>query len=102
MLQTIRNWFTNTRNREAKHAQEVFEVEKEHAYLNASILQVWDYIAILETDIARKLLKLNPEDFNKKRRKFVEEVHEEEVKPVEKTWKGLKVFGGQNGTGPDS
>lgn len=97
MLRKLRNWFTNTQTREAKHAHEMFEVEKEHAYLNTAILQVWDYVAILETDIARRLLKLNPEDFNKKRRKFVEEVSEEKQEDVAQTWNGMRVFGGKNG-----
>jgi len=97
MIQRIRNWFTNTRNREAKHEHQVFEVEKDHAYLNASILELWDYIAILETGIARKLIKLDPEDFKQRRRKFVEPVEEEKVEEQPQTWNGMKVFGGKSG-----
>jgi len=97
MLQRIRNWFTNTRNREAKHNEQVFEVEKEHAYLTASILELWDYIAILETRIAGKLLKLDPEDIKQQRRKPVEIVEEEAVEEQPQTYKGMKVFGGKSG-----
>jgi len=94
MIRKFLNWFKNTRTREQEHAKDMFEVEAEHAYLNAAILQLWDYIAILETDIARKLLKLCPDDFKQKRKNFIKEMPEEE-KPVESTWNGIKVFGGK-------
>jgi len=98
MIRNILNWFKNKYTRETEHHVQLFELEKEHKYLEAAITQLWEYITVSETDLARRIAKLDPEAFKSRKKAFITTQEEPEQVSTDKTWKGVKVFGGDGGT----
>ena len=89
------NWFTNTNTRERQHRESTFELEMEHKYLEAQIGQLWDYIVLMEEDLARKIAKVDwvhPRD-RARAKKAVEVVEEQEEG---NSHQGLRIFGGKS------
>lgn len=93
---TLRNWFTDSYTREKEHRQKLFELEAEHKYLEAAITQLWDYIVIIEADLAKKVAKLDIPTSNRRTRPSVSVLEEQEAEDPPGLPKGMRVFGGKS------